>query len=102
VGCGLSKAHHLSGVLVSHRNARTTFHGRLLMVRRRRRHRCGPEEIGAKLGVHARTVSRVLNRHGIARLCDCDPMTGQVICASKAAAVRYERGSAGRTSAYGC
>jgi hypothetical protein len=29
------------------------------------------------------------------RLCDCDPMTGQVICASKAAAVRYERGQPG-------
>jgi transposase InsO family protein len=137
---------------VSHRNARTTFHGRLLMVRRhqagwakahiakamgvsrkcvhtwisrfeadgeaglgdrssrphttptriprslenqivawRRRHRCGPEEIGTKLGVCPRTVSRVLNRHQVPYLRDCDPMTGQVIRASKATAVRYER-----------
>lgn len=141
---------------MSHRNARTTFHGRLLMVRRyragwaksdiatamgvsrkcvhtwtsrfdaegeaglldrssrphtmptctpralesqivawRRRHRCGPDEIGAKLGVCARTVSRVLRRRGIPYLRDCDPMTGAVIRASKATAVRYERARPG-------
>ena len=137
---------------MSHRNARTTFHGRLLMVHRhqagwpkahiaaamgvsrkcvhtwisrfeaegeagladrssrphttptrtarsvenqivawRRRHRCGPEEIAAKLGVCPRTVSRVLNRRQVPHLRDCDPMTGQVIRASKSTAVRYER-----------
>ena len=32
--CGLSKAHHQPGGLVSHRNARTTTHGRLLIVQR--------------------------------------------------------------------
>jgi transposase InsO family protein len=141
---------------VSHRNARTTFHGRLLMVRRyqagwpkahiaaamgvsrkcvhtwisrfeaegeaglvdrssrphttptrtrasvekqivawRRRHRCGPEEIAAKLGVCPRTVSRVLNRRQVPHLRDCDPMTGQVIRASKSTAVRYERNRPG-------
>jgi transposase InsO family protein len=137
---------------VSHRNARTTFHGRLLIVRRyqagwpkahiakamgvsrkcvhtwisrfeaegeaglldrssrphsmptrtppaieaqiltwRRRHRCGPDEIAAKLGLSARTVSRVLRRRGMAYLRDCDPMTGALIRSSKATAVRYER-----------
>jgi leucine-zipper of insertion element IS481/Integrase core domain len=137
---------------VSHRNARTTFHGRLLMVRRyqagwakahiasamgvsrkcvhtwisrfaaegeaglldrssrphtmptrtppalevhivhwRRRHRCGPDEIAAKLGVSARTVSRVLRRRGVVYLRDCDPITGAIIRSSKATAVRYER-----------
>ena len=141
---------------MSHRNARTTFHGRLLMVRRyqagwakahiakamgvsrkcvqtwiiryeidgeaglvdrssrphttpsrtprsvenqivawRRRHRCGPDEIGAKLGVCARTVSRVLRRRQMPYLRDCDPMTGAVIRASKATAVRYERARPG-------
>lgn len=141
---------------MSHRNARTTFHGRLLMVRRyqagwakahiaaamgvsrkcvhtwitryetdgeaglrdrssrphttpnrtprslenqivawRRRHRCGPDEIGAKLGVCARTVSRVLRRRAMPYLRDCDPMTGVVIRASKATAVRYERARPG-------
>lgn len=135
-----------------HRNARTTYHGRVLMVQRfqqgwakahiaeamglsrkcvhtwisryeaegeaglherssrphsmptrtpvavenqivgwRRRHRCGPEEIGVKLGVPTRTVSRVLQRRGVPYLRDCDPMTGTPIRARKATAVRYER-----------
>lgn len=34
MGCGLSKAHTRPEVLVSHRNARTTFHGRMLIVER--------------------------------------------------------------------
>lgn len=141
---------------MSHRNARTTFHGRLLIVQRyqagwakahiakamgvsrkcvhtwitryetdgeaglcdrpsrphttptrvthglenqivawRRRHRCGPDEISAKLGVCARTVSRVLRRRDVPYLRDCDPMTGHVIRASKATAVRYERSRPG-------
>ena len=141
---------------MSHRNARTTFHARLLMVERveagwakahiatatgvsrkcvhtwisrfqadgeaglverssrphttptrtprtvenqivdwRRRHRCGPDEIGAKLGVCPRTVSRVLSRRGVPYLRDCDPMTGALIRASKSTAVRYERARPG-------
>jgi hypothetical protein len=36
VGCGLSKAHSHPEVLVAHANARTTVHGRLLMVARHR------------------------------------------------------------------
>jgi transposase InsO family protein len=137
---------------LSHRNARLTFHGRLLIVQRhqarwkqahiaaamgvsrkcvktwidryaaegeaglhdrssrphtmprrtsaeveqhvvelRRRERCGPDGISAKTGVPARTVSRILRRHGLPRLAVCDPMTGEVIRASKVTAVRYER-----------
>ena len=137
---------------MSHRNARTTFHGRLLIVERyrkgwkqahiaeamgisrkcvhtwisrfeaegeaglhdrssrphkmptrtpralenqivswRRRHRCGPDDIAAKLGVSPRTASRVLRRHDVPYLRDCDPMTGAVIRTSKATAVRYEK-----------
>ena len=152
MGCGLSKAHIHSEVLVSHASARTTFHGRLLMVRRRqagwpvahiaaamgvsrkcvttwvnryasdgeaglhdrssrphrmptrtpaeveqrivelrRDERRGPDWIGAELGVPARTVSRVLARHGVPRLASLDPITGEVIRASKHTAVRYER-----------
>jgi transposase InsO family protein len=152
VGCGLSKAHSHSEVLVSHASARTTFHGRLLMVRRhqagwpkahiaaamgvsrkcvktwvdrfategedglvdrssrphrtptrtpaqleerivelRRRERRGPDWIGAELGVPARTVSRVLARHGVPRLASLDPITGEVIRASKVTTIRYER-----------
>lgn len=57
----------------------------------RQRERCGPDRIGAELGVPARTVSRVLARHRMPRLCTLDPLTGQVIRSSKATAVRYER-----------
>jgi len=53
--------------------------------------RIGPEEIGHRLSVPARTVSRVLLRHGVPRLAMLDPITGEVIRASKVTAVRYER-----------
>jgi helix-turn-helix protein len=137
---------------LSHRNARTTFQGRLLIVQRRdagwpqahiakamgisrqcvkkwldrfavegdaglhdrssRPHSCprrtsveveqqiiglrrserrGPDWIGAALDVPARTVSRVLARNQLPRLCVLDPITGELIRASKATAVRYER-----------
>ena len=39
----------------------------------------------------ARTVSRILRRHQVPRLCECDPLTGEVIRASKTTARRYER-----------
>jgi transposase InsO family protein len=137
---------------VSHRNARLTVHGRLLIVQRREdgwkqahiaaamgisrkcvkywldryeaegeagletrssrphsmptktapdveekvlaarvEHRDGPDVLGPKVGVPARTVSRILRRHGVPYLRECDPMTGEVIRSSKQTAVRYER-----------
>jgi transposase InsO family protein len=152
----LSKAHIHSEVLVAHANARTTFHGRLLMVQRHQRgwpkahiaaamgvsrkcvrtwidrytaegerglqdrssrpHRSprrtapeveerivelrqqarrGPDRLAAELGVAPRTVSRVLARRGAPRLAALDPLTGQVLRASKATAVRYERARPG-------
>ncbi len=152
MGCGLSKAHIHSEVLVSHGNARLTVHGRLLIVQRhqagwpkahiaaamgvsrkcvrtwierfttegeaglrdrssrphhsptrtpielesrivqlRQRERRGPDWIGAELGVPTRTVSRVLARQGVPKLAVLDPITGEVIRASKVTAVRYER-----------
>jgi transposase InsO family protein len=139
-------------VLVSHANARTTLHGRLLIVQRRqagwpqahiakamgvsrkcvktwleryaaegeaglhdrssRPHttptrtspaveqrvielrvaeRRGQDWLGPELGVPARTVSRILRRHQVAYLHQCDPITGEVIRTSKTTAVRYER-----------
>jgi transposase InsO family protein len=57
----------------------------------RRAERRGQDWIGPELGVSARTVSRVLRRHGVPYLCECDPLTGEVIRASKTTAVRYER-----------
>ena len=137
---------------MSHRNARTTFQGRLLIVQRHQQHwpqahiakamgisrkcvktwldryaaegeaglydrssrphrsptrtsstvedrivalrverRRGPQWIADELGVPARTVSRVLARRGLPRLCELDSISGQLIRSSKATAVRYER-----------
>lgn len=53
--------------------------------------RRGPDWIAAELGVPARTVTRILRRHDRPRLHECDPVTGEVIRASKATAIRYER-----------
>lgn len=61
------------------------------MLAARERLRAGPLRLAAATGVPARTVSRVLARHGVARLADCDPITGQPIRASRATAQRYER-----------
>lgn len=57
----------------------------------RTRDRRGQDWIGAELGIPARTVSRVLRRHDMPYLRDCDPLTGEVIRASKSTAVGYER-----------
>ncbi|VXC57137.1 IS481 family transposase [Aeromicrobium sp. 9AM] len=141
---------------MSHGNARTTFHGRLLIVQRdqagwpqahiaaamgvsrkcvktwidrfadegivglrdrssrphsmptrtsadvearvlqmRRRERIGRDQIAHELGVPPRTVSRILARHRVPHLTDCDPMTGEVIRASRATTVRYEKSRPG-------
>lgn len=53
--------------------------------------RCGQDVLGPQVGVPPRTVARILRRHGVAYLRECDPMTGAVIRSSKATAVRYER-----------
>jgi transposase InsO family protein len=65
------------------------------IVELRRRERRGPAWIGAELDVPARTISRVLIRHGEPPLAALDPMTGAVIRASKVTAVRYERSRPG-------
>jgi len=61
------------------------------IVAMRGKERRGQDWIGPELGVPARTVSRVLRRHGVPYLRECDPLTGEVIRASKTTAVRYER-----------
>ena len=57
----------------------------------RREERCGPDQLAADVGVPARTITRILRRNGVPRLCECDPLTGEVIRASKTTAIRYER-----------
>jgi len=65
------------------------------VVAARREHRRGQDWLGPELGVPARTVSRILRRHDVPRLAVCDPMTGEIIRASKTTAVRYERARPG-------
>ena len=65
------------------------------VVAARAQHRQGPDWLAAEFGLAARTVSRILRRHGVPRLAVLDPMTGAVIRASKTTAVRYERARPG-------
>jgi transposase InsO family protein len=57
----------------------------------RRAERRGQDWLGPELGLPPRSVSRILRRHQVPRLVECDPITGQVIRASKTTATRYER-----------
>lgn len=57
----------------------------------RRDQRRGQDWIGPELGVPPRTVSRILRRNGVPYLRECDPLTGEVIRASKTTTIRYER-----------
>lgn len=61
------------------------------VIAARRVHKRGPEWLSWETGVPARTITAILRRNGLARLCEIDPMTGEVIRASKTTAVRYER-----------
>jgi transposase InsO family protein len=79
--------------LRSPRRTSAEAESRVLAVRRELR--CGPAGIAAATGVPARTVTRVLTRHGVPRLAECDPLTGQPIRASKTTSVRYERSRPG-------
>jgi transposase InsO family protein len=65
------------------------------VVAARLERRVGPDVLGPELGVPPRTVTRILRRHGVPRLALCDPMTGEVIRASKNTAVRYEKSRPG-------
>ncbi|WP_030486137.1 IS481 family transposase [Nocardioides aequoreus] len=57
----------------------------------RAEYREGQDVLAAKIGVPARTIARVLRRHDVPYLRECDPMSGEVIRSSKATAMRYER-----------
>jgi transposase InsO family protein len=62
---------------------------RVLQLRREQRR--GQDWIGPELGLAPRTVSAILRRHRVPYLRECDPLTGEMIRASKTTAVRYER-----------
>ena len=57
--------------------------------------RAGRDRVAAATGVPARTVSRILARHGRPPVSALDPTTGQAIRAWQATAVRYERPAPG-------
>lgn len=54
-------------------------------------HRRGQDWLAGEVGVPARTISRVMRRHDLPRLCTLDPLSGAVIRSSKQTATRYER-----------
>ena len=78
-----------------HSPTRTSPEVEARVVQLRRLERRGPEWVGFELGVPARTVSRILARHGLPHLAVLDPITGEVIRSSKVTAVRYERARPG-------
>ena len=61
------------------------------IVAARLEHRRGQDWLAGELGIPARTISRVLRRHDLPRLCTLDPLTGELIRSSKMTARRYER-----------
>ncbi len=71
--------------------ARTPVEVEQRVLEARRRLRRGPAQLSVECEVPARTISRILARHNVPRLAACDPLTGEVIRASKHTAVRYER-----------
>jgi transposase InsO family protein len=66
-----------------HMPSRTPAETELRVVAARGELRCGPARISTRTGVPVRTVSRVLARHGVPRLAECDPLTGQRIRATR-------------------
>lgn len=75
-----------------HRNpSRTSAEAERRVLAAREETRRGPAEIARLTGVPERTVTRVLRRHMVPRLAECDPVTGQRIRSSRSTAVRYER-----------
>ncbi|SDK03804.1 Integrase core domain-containing protein [Arthrobacter cupressi] len=61
------------------------------MIAARTQLRCGPARLSRATGIPERTISRILVRRGLPPLAACDPVTGALIRATRATAVRYER-----------
>jgi transposase InsO family protein len=74
-----------------HTPTRTSTVVEAQVIAAREGYRRGQDWLGAELGVPARTVSRILRRHHVAYLADCDPLTGQPIRAAQQTTCRYEK-----------
>ena len=61
------------------------------VLRARRRLRAGPARLSAFTGVPERTISHILRRHGMLRLWECDPLTGEPLKTPPGPVIRYER-----------
>ncbi|MEZ5209664.1 IS481 family transposase [Gordonia sp. (in: high G+C Gram-positive bacteria)] len=70
---------------------RTSAQVEVAIVELRTRERRGRDWVAAELNAAPRTVSRVLARHRVPRLCELDSITGELLRASKKTTVRYER-----------
>jgi Integrase core domain/leucine-zipper of insertion element IS481 len=82
-------AHRSSRPRTSPRRTRPEREAEVVALRVAQRR--GQDWIGAEVGLPARTVSRILRRHRLPYLRHCDPLTGQLVRASKTTGVRYER-----------
>ena len=70
---------------------RTSPQQEAAVLQARQELKAGPLRIAAATDVSARTVSRILARNNVPPLAWCDPLTGELIRASRATAIRYER-----------
>ena len=61
----------------------------------RRRHRCDAVGLAYYTGVPASTCGRILRRHKVPRLADCDPVTGALIRGHRMSGRRYEHPNPG-------
>jgi transposase InsO family protein len=75
------------------RRTSTALEQQVLQLRRTERR--GQDWLGPELGLAPRTVAAILRRHRVPYLRECDPLTGEVIRASKTTALRYERACPG-------
>jgi transposase InsO family protein len=60
------------------------------VLKARLEHRCDAVGLAHHTGVPAATIGRILRRHNVPRLADCDPLTGKVIRVSRMSGRRYE------------
>ncbi|WUH97702.1 IS481 family transposase [Spirillospora sp. NBC_00431] len=78
-----SRPHHVAN------RTRTQVEEQVVACRRQQRR--GPAFIAAATGVAERTITRILRRHQVPRLTECDPLTGRRIRAAQHTTIRYER-----------
>jgi transposase InsO family protein len=73
-----------------HQPRRTPVEVEQRVLDARRDEQTGPGFLTGSTGVPARTISRILARYGVPRLADCDPVTGELIRATRHSGRRYE------------